>query len=191
MAKTESTMLPLGTIAPDFSLKNAADNKILNKKDFTGLPLLVMFICNHCPFVKHLQGTMAALGAVFMRKGIAVIAINSNDTNEYPEDNFEAMKKEIKSAGYNFPYLLDETQEIAKSYKAACTPDFFLFDKNHALVYRGQFDESRPGNKIPVTGDYLVSAADALLKDKPVSPVQKPSLGCNIKWKPGNEPEYY
>jgi thiol-disulfide isomerase/thioredoxin len=197
MAATPSTMLPLGTQAPDFTLRDAAaiGNATVSRDDFKGKPLLVMFICNHCPFVKHIRAELARLGRDYIDKGAAMVAISSNDIEKYPADSPANMAGESKQAGYTFPYLFDETQDVAKAYKAACTPDFFLFDKSHKLVYRGQFDDSRPSGKgpggdLPVTGRDLRAALDATLAGKPVSKDQKPSIGCNIKWKPGNEPKY-
>ena len=183
-------MLPLGTVAPDFELPDTDGNRIA-RSSFQGKPLLVMFICNHCPFVKHLRDALAKLGRDYSPRGVAIVAISSNDVDGYPADSPAKMKQEAKDAGYVFPYLYDETQEVAKAYRAACTPDFFLFDKDHRLVYRGQFDDSRPGNGVPVTGNDLRAALDAVLSGKPVSEKQKPSIGCNIKWKPGNEPDYF
>lgn len=192
MVQTASTMLPLGTRAPDFTLKNVVDDKRVSSKDFEGKSgLLVMFICNHCPFVKHLQSALAAFGKEYQPKGLAIVAINSNDVTIHPDDGPDKMKQLAQQAGYTFPYLFDETQAVAQAYKAACTPDFFLFDKHQALVYRGQFDASRPGNNKPITGADLRAAVDAVLAGKPVPAEQKPSIGCNIKWKPGKEPAYY
>lgn len=192
MVKTASTMLPLGTRAPEFSLTNAVDGKTVSLTEFADKPgLLVMFICNHCPFVKHLQAGLAEFGKEYQAKGLGVVAINSNDIANYPDDGPDKMKAEAKAAGYTFPYLLDETQDIAKAYKAACTPDFFLFDQHQALAYRGQFDASRPGNGKPITGADLRAAADQVLAGKPVPAEQKPSIGCNIKWKHGEEPDYF
>ncbi len=180
-------MLPLGTVAPDFQLPDTT-GKIVSLADFQGAPaLLVLFICNHCPFVKHVRAELANLGREYPAKGVGIVAINSNDAKNYPDDSPEKMKQEIKSAGYTFPYLFDETQSVAKAYRAACTPDIFLFDKNLKLVYRGQLDDSRPGNDLPVTGYDLRSALDALLAGTLVSENQIPSIGCNIKWKPGHE----
>lgn len=191
MARTPSTMLELHTPAPDFSLPDVHGNQV-SLKNFRGKPLLVMFICNHCPFVKHVRAKLAEIGNTFQQKGIAVVAISSNDVANHPEDSPEKMKLEAQEAGYTFPYLFDETQEAAKAYEAACTPDFYLFDRNHKLAYRGQLDDSRPGNNVPVTGKDLVSAAEMLLAGSEIPEAsQKPSLGCNIKWKAGNEPEYY
>lgn len=190
MVKTASTMLSLGTQAPDFSLVNV-DGRIVSRTDFAGKPLLVVFMCNHCPFVVHIRKALQEFAAEYQAKGLAIVGISSNDTVVYPQDGPEKMKDEARTAGYTFPYLFDGTQEIAKAYCAACTPDFFLFDKHHGLAYRGQFDSSRPGNGLPVTGQDLRAAADALLAGNPVSDVQRPSIGCNIKWKAGTEPEYF
>jgi peroxiredoxin len=182
MAKTLSKMLALGTQAPNFSLPDT-DGKTVSLNDFLKKPILVMFICNHCPFVKHLRNELAQLPKEFEPNTLGIIAINSNDAKAYPEDSPEKMKVEKREAGYTFPYLFDETQNVAKAYDAACTPDFFLFDANHRLVYRGQFDESRPGNQIPATGSDLKAAIKATLAGKVPPSEQKPSLGCNIKWK--------
>ncbi len=191
MARTPSTMLALGTRAPDFSLLEPASGKTVHLKDFAAAPgLLVVFMCNHCPYVKHVRSGLAAFAREYQAKGLAVVGISSNDVANYPDDSPAKMVVEAQQAGYEFPYLYDETQHVAKAYQAACTPDFFLFDQAQKLVYRGQFDESRPGNTIPVTGKDLRNAADALLAQLPLSPDQKPSLGCNIKWQPGNEPSY-
>lgn len=184
-------MLALGTIAPDFRLPDT-NGKLVSLGEFTGQPaLLVMFICNHCPFVKHIRGELANLGRDYSTRGVGIIAISSNDAANYPDDSPAKMKEEARAAGYNFPYLYDESQSVAHAYHAACTPDFFLFDRNHRLVYRGQLDDSRPGNGIPVTGKDLRAALDALVNGNPVATAQTPSLGCNIKWKPGNEPDYF
>lgn len=191
MVKTASTMLPLGTQAPDFVLKNVVDEKLVTLNDFEGKPLLVMFVCNHCPFVKHLQAALASFGKDYQAKGLGIVAINSNDVKAHPDDGPDKMKLEAQNAGYTFPYLFDETQEVAKLYKAACTPDFFLFDKHHGLAYRGQFDASRPGNGKPITGADLVAAVDTVLAGERITTEQKPSIGCNIKWKPGQEPAYF
>ncbi|HWB01153.1 MAG TPA: thioredoxin family protein [Pirellulales bacterium] len=191
MARTPSTMLPLGTKAPAFKLQNV-DGKQVSLDDFAAAPaLLVMFICNHCPFVKHIAAELARLGNDYQPRGAAIVAIQSNDVAGYPDDAPDKMVAEAKARGYTFPYLYDSTQEVAKAYHAACTPDFFLFDKNRALVYRGQLDSSRPDNGIPVTGADLRAALDALLAGKPVAAEQRASIGCNIKWKPGNEPAYF
>jgi thiol-disulfide isomerase/thioredoxin len=162
------------------------------RNDFKSAPaLLVAFICNHCPYVKHIRTGLAEFARQYQAKGLAIVGINSNDVDEYPEDGPEQMATEAQAAGYTFPYLYDATQAVAKAYRAACTPDFFLFDGNQRLVYRGQFDESRPGNNAPVTGRDLQAACDAALAGKPLPQTQKPSAGCNIKWKSGNEPEYF
>ena len=191
MALTPSTMLPLGTAAPDFKLPDT-NGKTVSLADFEDKPaLLVLFICNHCPYVKHIRAGLAQLARDYLPRGVAIVGINSNDVANYPDDSPARMKAEVKSAGYLFPYLYDETQAVAKAYRAACTPDIYLFDKDRKLVYRGQMDDSRPGNGIPVTGKDLRAALDATLAGKPVSPHQKASMGCNIKWKAGNEPDYF
>jgi peroxiredoxin len=190
MVLTASEMLPLGTLAPDFNLPDT-EGKIVSLNDFKGAKAyLVIFMCNHCPFVKHIINEMTELMKLYQSKSVAVVGINSNDVTNYPDDNPELMAKLVKEAGFTFPYLYDESQEVAKAYRAACTPDFFLFDSDKTLVYRGQMDDSRPGNGIPVTGADLTAAIDAVTEGKPVSQEQKPSMGCNIKWKQGNEPEY-
>lgn len=191
MVRTESVMLPLGTAAPDFRLPDP-EGKIVSLADFTSAPaLLVVFMCNHCPYVKHVAAGLAQLAREYQARGVAVVGINSNDWREYPDDSPGKMLEEIRTRGYGFPYLIDETQEVAKTYSAACTPDFFLFDGDRKLVYRGQLDSSRPGNGVPVTGEDLRSALDAVLAGRAALPHQKPSLGCNIKWKRGNEPDYF
>jgi peroxiredoxin len=188
MAQTPSTMTALGSSAPAFSLPDTNGRRV-SLGDFTSAPaLLVMFICNHCPFVKHIRAELARLGAEYQRRGAAIVAINSNDIVRYPDDSPARMKDEVKLAGYTFPYLFDESQQVAKAYDAACTPDFFLYDRNRKLAYRGQLDDSRPSNGVPVTGKDVRAALDAVLAGKPVSQDQRPSIGCNIKWKPGNEP---
>jgi peroxiredoxin len=190
MAVTPSTMLPLGTKAPDFSLPDTK-GKIISLSDFKDTPaVLVIFMCNHCPFVKHIINELVKLIKEYQQKGVAAAAINSNDVENYPEDRPDMMAKAAKEKGFTFAYLYDETQEAAKAYHAACTPDFFLFDKDKKLVYRGQMDDSRPGNDVPITGKDLRAALDAVLEGKEVPPEQKPSMGCNIKWKRGNAPEY-
>jgi len=184
-------MLPLGTAAPGFKLPDT-NGKIVSPADFKDKSaLLVLFICNHCPYVKHIRTGLAQLARDYLSRGVAIVGINSNDVENYPEDSPAKMKEEVKSAGYSFPYLYDESQAVAKAYRAACTPDIYLFDKNHKLDYRGQFDDSRPGNGVPVTGKDLRAALDAVIAGKPVSPNQKASMGCNIKWKSGNEPDYF
>jgi peroxiredoxin len=188
MAQTPSTMIALGSPAPAFKLPDT-NGKIVSLDDFrSASALLVMFICNHCPFVKHVRSELANLGRDYQSKGLEIVAINSNDVTKYPDDSPEKMHAEVKAAGYNFPYLYDESQNVAKAFDAACTPDFFVYDKSRKLVYRGQLDDSRPGNGIPVTGKDLRTALDAILAGKPVNATQRPSIGCNIKWKPGNEP---
>lgn len=188
MALTESNMLPLGILAPDFSLPSA-QGATVRLADFTGKSLLlVAFICNHCPFVKHVRTELAAIGREYQERGVGMVAISSNDVAAYPADNMDRMKEEVVSAGYTFPYLLDTTQEVAKAYDAACTPDFYLFDADFRLIYRGQLDESRPGSQLPLNGADLRAALEAGLSGKPQSVVQKPSMGCNIKWKSGHQP---
>jgi len=191
MVMTPSTMLALGTPAPDFSLPDVGGRKV-SLDDFRGTPaLLVMFICNHCPFVKHVRDELAKLVKEYQVKGVAAVGISSNDVANYPADSPEKMAEEARDAGYTFSYVYDETQQVAKAYNAACTPDFYVFDKDHKLAYRGQLDDSRPGNGLPVTGRDLRAALDAVLADTPVPSHQKPSIGCNIKWKKGNEPPYF
>jgi peroxiredoxin len=192
MVKTASTMMPLGEQPPDFCLPDVVSGSVVRLGDFcAGKGLLVIFLCNHCPFVKHLAEPLSTFTAKYLRQGLSIVGINSNDVQKYPQDNADAMREEARQRGYLFPYLLDESQEVAKAYQAACTPDFFLFDKQMRLVYRGQFDSSRPGSEIPVTGEDLGRAIEAVLKEQPVDELQYPSLGCNIKWKPGNEPPYF
>jgi len=188
MAATPSNMPDLGTPAAPFSLPDT-DGRTVSLADFDGAPaLLVMFLCNHCPYVKHVQPELTRLASEYAARGVAVVGISSNDVVRFPDDAPDKMKLEKRNAGYEFPYLFDETQEVAKAYGAACTPDFFLFDRSRKLVYRGQMDGGRPGNGIPVTGSDLRAALDAVLAGRAVPGDQKPSLGCNIKWKPGNEP---
>jgi peroxiredoxin len=190
MVNTASTMLPLGTRAPDFALPDF-DGNPYTLADFADAPVLVVaFICNHCPFVRHIRGVLAAVGRDLQDRGVAVVAINSNDATAYPDDAPDAMRTEAEDAGYSFPYLVDDSQDVAKAYRAACTPDFFVFDRDRKLAYRGQFDDSRPSNDVPVTGHDLVRAAEALLVGEVVAEPQRPSLGCNIKWKAGNAPDY-
>ncbi len=191
MVLTPSTMLPLGTKASDFSLPNV-DGRTVSLADFAQAPaLLVVFMCNHCPYVKHVAGGLAKLAREYQESGVAVVGINSNDAKNYPDDAPAKMAAETRSRGYTFPYLFDETQEVAKAYKAACTPDFYVFDRQQRLVYRGQMDASRPDSGIPVTGSDLRAALDAVLAGKLVAAEQRPSIGCNIKWKHGNEPDYF
>jgi len=191
MVLTPSTMLPLGTEAPDFSLVNV-DGRTVSLADFSDASaLLVMFICNHCPYVKHLADAVAKFASEQQARGLAVVGINSNDVGNYPADSPEQMVAEAENRGYTFPYLYDETQAVAKAYRAACTPEFYLFDKDRRLVYRGQFDSSRPGNGVPITGQDLGAAIDAVLAGRAPATEQQASMGCNIKWKPGGEPDYF
>jgi peroxiredoxin len=184
-------MLALGTEAPDFRLPDTS-GKTVSLSELKGArALVVAFVCNHCPYVKHIRSGLAQLARDYLERGVAIVGISANDVANYPQDSPAKMAEEAKAAGYLFPYLYDESQAVARAYHAACTPDFFLFDQHQRLAYRGQFDDSRPGNNVPVTGKDLRAALDAVLAGKPVSPTQKPSLGCNIKWKPGNEPEYF
>jgi peroxiredoxin len=184
-----STMLPLGTEAPDFSIADVVSGQTVSLADFEDRSaLLVMFICRHCPYVSHVRPALAALGREFASSPLGIVAIGSNDPAAYPLDAPESLAEEAVEAGYVFPYLFDETQEVAKAYTAACTPDFFLFDRDRRLVYRGQFDGSRPGNGVPVTGEDLRGAIAAVLEGRRVPEDQRPSVGCSIKWRPGNEP---
>lgn len=191
MVLTSSQMLPLGTQAPDFDLPDAQGKRHALRDAKGRKAVLVVFMCNHCPFVQHVRGELAALGRDYVTKGVAMFGINSNDTAAHPDDAPAKMVEEARAVGYTFPYLVDATQKVAKAYRAACTPDFFLFDAALRLVYRGQLDDSRPGNGKPVTGRDLRAALDALLADKPVGKDQRPSAGCNIKWKRGGEPEWF
>lgn len=181
MALTPSAMVELGTTAPDFTLPDT-EGALVSRSDLKHKPLLVAFICNHCPYVKHIADPLADVARRIQERGVAVVAINSNDAERYPEDDMEHMRAEKTARGYTFPYLFDETQEVARAFQATCTPDFFLFDADHRLVYRGQFDGSRPGNNQPVTGGDLLAAVDAVLGGGEM-PAQVPSMGCNIKWK--------
>ncbi len=191
MALTPSTMSELGTQAPDFSLPDF-NGKTFSLADFKEKPaLLIMFICNHCPYVKHIRQELGKFYQVYRSKELAVVGINSNDIKNYPDDSPAKMKTMAAENNWQFPYLLDEAQAIAKKYRAACTPDFFLYDSERKLRYRGQFDDSRPDSGKPLTGKDLRAAVDAVLTGKPVSKDQKPSMGCNIKWKAGNEPDYF
>ena len=184
MALTESTMLELGTTAPDFALPDVVTGKTVHRDDFRGArALLVIFICTHCPYVKHIEKGLAQLGRDYKDKPLAIVAISSNDAVAYPDDAPAGLKKQAQTFGFTFPYLYDESQDVARAYKAACTPDIYLFDNARKLIYRGQFDRSRPGNGIPVTGEDLCAALDAALAGKPQAAVQQPSIGCNIKWK--------
>ena len=188
----ESTMLELGTKAPEFKLTDTVSGRQISLNDFQDKDaLLVMFICNHCPYVKHLKQALVDYANDYMPKGLGIAAISSNSVETHPDDSPDKMKEDAEAFGYPFPYLFDETQEVAKAYKAACTPDFYLFDGDRKLVYRGQFDDSRPKNDLPVTGRDLRRATDLVLEDRPVPEDQVPSIGCNIKWKPGNEPDYF
>ncbi|HSS66537.1 MAG TPA: thioredoxin family protein [Gammaproteobacteria bacterium] len=189
MTLTPSKMTELGTPAPDFELPDTRGNRVCRSDFADARGLLVIFMCNHCPYVKHLREALAAFGEEYQPKGLAVVGINSNDASSHPEDSLENMILESERFGYTFPYLRDETQSVAKAYGATCTPDFFLYDSDGRLVYRGQFDDSRPGNKEPITGKDLRSAADALLEGRGAPEMQKPSVGCSIKWKPGNAPD--
>ena len=192
VAKAPSTMLALGTVAPDFSLPEPATGKVVGPSDFADAPaFLVMVLSNHCPFVKHIANSLGEFGKEYQERGLAIVAINANDVANYPDDSPEKMVEEIERRGYTFPYVFDESQEVAKAYEAACTPDFFLFDGDRKLVYRGQFDASRPSLDIPVTGRDLRAACDAILGGGSPSDEQIPSVGCNIKWKAGNAPSWF
>jgi thiol-disulfide isomerase/thioredoxin len=189
MARTPSSMvLPLGAMAPEFSLRDTR-GQLISRGDYVGRVLVVMFICNHCPYVQHIEAGLIAFARDYQPKGVAVVAINANDTEAFPQDGMQAMAERVEQAGYSFAYLLDDTQAVAHAYHAACTPDFFVFDGHHKLVYRGQFDGARPNSEVPVTGADLRQATDAALQHAPPLSVQKPSIGCNIKWKPGHAPQ--
>ncbi len=191
MAQTPSTMIELGTRMPEFKLPDC-NGRMHSSDELKGAPAaLVVFYCNHCPFVKHVRDEFVKLTNEYMDKGLKAVAINANDYTAHPDDSPQAMARDAEQFGYQFPYLVDESQEVAKRFKAACTPDFFLFDGEQKLAYRGQMDDSRPGNDKPVTGADLRAAIDAVLAGRPVPSDQKPSIGCNIKWRPGNEPDYY
>jgi len=191
MALTPSTMLPLGTQAPAFSLPDVVTGETVTLESFSGKKaLLVMFICRHCPYVKHVQEELARLGRDYADKDIGIVGISSNDAANFPDDSPESLKAFAQEEGFRFPVCYDESQEVAKVYTAACTPDIFVFNGDRQLVYRGQLDDSRPRNEIPVTGKDLRAAIDAVLNDQPVDADQKAGIGCNIKWKPGNEPDY-
>jgi len=184
MAATPSTMMPLGTIAPDFTLPNTVNGEMVNLQDLkSDVATMVMFICNHCPYVKHIDAQLVKLATDYKSQGVAFIAISANDVDNYPDDSPDKMQEVAQELGYPFPYLYDETQEVAKAYQAACTPDFFLFDKDLKCVYRGQLDGSRPKNDVAVTGEDMRGALDAVLAGQPVNSEQIPSIGCNIKWK--------
>jgi thiol-disulfide isomerase/thioredoxin len=192
VVKVASTMLPLGTEAPDFSLPEPATGRIVSRDDFAGAKaLLVVVLSNHCPFVKHIADGLATFARQYQERGVAIVAINANDVAKYPDDAPERMVEEVTGRGYPFPYLFDESQAVVKAYRAACTPDFFLFDGERRLVYRGQFDASRPSLDTPVTGEDLRDACDAVLEGRAPSEEQVPSVGCNIKWKPGNAPSWF
>jgi len=192
MAAVHSTMLELGTEAPDFSLPDTISGRNYNLEGFKGnKAFLVMFICNHCPYVKLIKESLVEYASDYMDKGVGIVAISSNDVENYPEDSPEKMKEDAETYGYPFPYLYDESQEAAKKYKAACTPDFFLFDEKMKLVYRGQFDSARPGNDVKPTGKDLREATEKVLSGEQVPEEQTPSVGCNIKWKKGNQPGYF
>ncbi|HON00709.1 MAG TPA: thioredoxin family protein [Acidobacteriota bacterium] len=191
MVVTPSTMADLGMKAPSFTLPDVYGNQV-SLDDFRDKKaLLVMFISRHCPYVQHVKHELARLGRDYADKSVGIVAVSSNDIRSYPEDSPEKLAWMAEELGFTFPVCFDETQQVAKAYRAACTPDFYLFDEERKLVYRGQLDDSRPGNNIPVTGKDLRAAIDAVLEGRPVNPNQKPSLGCNIKWKPGNEPDYF
>ena len=190
MSLTPSVMLDLGTPAPDFNLPDV-DGSMKSLPDFADAKaLVVIFMCNHCPYVKHIIGPVAQLAAEYQARNVAIVGISSNSVESHPQDGPGAMRDFAKKEGLPFPYLYDESQEVAKSYRAACTPDIFLFNDGRKLVYRGQFDDSRPGNNVPVTGNDLRAALEAVLAGEASPAEQKPSVGCNIKWKPGNEPDY-
>ena len=192
MVAVPSTMLPLGTRVPDFSLVNAVDGRTVSPADFRDRQaLLVMFICNHCPYVKHVMQEIGRVAADYRPKGVRIVAINSNDIQSHPDDAPQHMKALAKAEGWTFPFLFDESQEVARAFRAACTPDFFVFDRDRRLVYRGQLDDSRPKKDVPVTGRDLRAALDAVVSGNPVPAGQTPSIGCSIKWKAGNEPEYF
>jgi peroxiredoxin len=187
-----STMLPLGTIAPDFALPDVVSGNQVSLSDFDDAPaMLVMFICNHCPYVQHVRAELARFGRDYQGRGLGIVAISPNDIDVYPEDGPDAMRREAETHGYTFPYLFDEDQGVAAAYTAMCTPDFFLFDAGRELVYRGRFDESRPNSGVQATGADLRAAVDAVLAGNAVSEEQWPSMGCSIKWKPGNTPAYF
>ena len=188
MARTASVMIELGTKAPEFSLLEPATGKTISLENFSGKPILIAFICNHCPYVIQIKDVFASFTAEYRQKGLAVIAINANDVENYPDDSPEKMIEDVVAYNYSFPYLYDETQSVAHAYQAACTPDFYLFDANHVLYYRGQFDSARPQSDIPVTGEDMIAAVDLLLAGQPAPEQQLASLGCGIKWKQGNEP---
>ena len=192
MALTESTMPKLGLQAPAFVLPDVLSGKTVSLATFEDKKaLLVMFICNHCPFVKHVRHELARIGRDYGSKSLGIVAINANDVSSHPDDAPDKMKQAAAEWGLSFPYCYDESQQTARAYQAACTPDFYVFDAGRRLVYRGQLDDSRPENSKPITGNDLRAALDAVLEDRPVPARQTPSIGCNIKWKPGNEPTYF
>jgi peroxiredoxin len=192
MVKTASTMLPLGTTAPEFQLPDVVSTQTISLATFADRQaLLLIFLCQHCPFVKHVQQELARIGQDYSQQSLGIVAISANDIANYPDDAPEKLKQMAEDLNFNFPVCYDESQEVSKAYTAACTPDFFLFDAERKLAYRGQLDNSRPGNNIPVTGKDLRRAIDAILQAQTLDFEQKPSIGCNIKWKPGNEPEYF
>lgn len=192
MVSVPSTMVPLGTRVPEFTLPEPATGRTVSTEEFRDAPaFLVVFLSNHCPFVKHIADELASFAREYAERGLAIVGINANDVEKYPDDSPEKMAEEVESRGYPFPYLFDETQEVAKAYGAACTPDFFLFDRNRELAYRGQFDDSRPSRDTPVTGADLRAACDAVFAGEAPAKDQTPSVGCNIKWRPGNEPEWF
>ena len=191
MVQTPSTMLPLGTPAPDFDLVEPATGRSRALASFKSPTLVVMFICNHCPFVIHVRDEITRLERDYAARGVDFVAINSNDVEAYPQDGPDAMAQLVLETGWKFPFLLDESQGVGKAYHAACTPDFYVFDAEHRLRYRGQLDDSRPSNGRPVTGVDLRAAIDAVMAGRPAPVEQRPSIGCNIKWKPGNEPDYF
>jgi peroxiredoxin len=192
MVKTASTMLALGTTAPKFQLPDVVSGETISLATFSGSKaLLVMFICQHCPFVRHVQSELAKIGHDYRNHPLGIVAISANDVANYPDDSPEKLKQMAQELNFNFPVCYDESQSVSKSYTAACTPDFFLFDGSNKLVYRGQLDDSRPSNGVPVTGQDLRQAINAVLQDREIDFEQKPSIGCNIKWKPGNEPDYF
>lgn len=192
MVAVPSTMLALGTPLPDFSLPDAVSGRQVTPADFRDKrALLVMFLCNHCPYVQHVKKEIGRIAAEYLARNVGIVAVNSNDVAAYPDDAPERMAALAREEGWNFPFLFDESQRVAKAFKAACTPDFYLFDEQRRLVYRGQLDDSRPNSGVPVTGRDLRRALDALLAGRPVPAEQAPSIGCNIKWKPGNEPEWF
>lgn len=188
MARTPSNMLALDTPLPAFALPDTVSGELVSSASFSGRPLVVLFICNHCPFVKHIRAALAELGQYCRERGVGVVAVSSNDAATYPDDSPANMALEAREAGYDFPYLYDESQAVARAFRAACTPDVYVFDAQERLAYRGQFDDSRPGNGVAVTGADVRAAVDALLAARRPSAEQKPSIGCNIKWKAGNAP---